>query len=108
PHYLPGTNPFLDNAIKRFQMPAVAVRGGAETMYPEFAQKMKGTPSPGAQRSDERQPARQQRNVVDDGQIHIFPVQGQVYMVGGAGANITVQVGDDSVLVVDSGDASMS
>ncbi len=108
PHYLPGTNPFLDNAIKRFQMPALALRGGAETMYPEFAQKMKGTPGSESQHSDKRQNPRQQKNVVDDGQIHIFPVQGQVYLLTGAGANITVQVGDDAVLVVDAGESSMS
>ena len=55
PHYLPGTNPFLDNATKRFQMPALALQGGAQTMYPEFAQKLRGTPSAEAQNSDKRQ-----------------------------------------------------
>lgn len=43
-----------------------------------------------------------------DGEIHILPVQGNVYMLVGAGGNITVQVGDDGVLMVDSGLASMS
>jgi glyoxylase-like metal-dependent hydrolase (beta-lactamase superfamily II) len=43
-----------------------------------------------------------------DGEIHILPVQGNVYMLVGAGANITVQAGDDGVLLVDSGLASMS
>ena len=35
-------------------------------------------------------------------------VQGSVYMLVGAGANIAVQVGDDGVLVVDTGLASMT
>jgi len=108
PHYLPGTNPFLDNATKRFQMPALALQGGAQTMYPEFAQKLRGTPGSEAQNSDRRRNPRQQKNLVDDGQIHILPVQGEVYMLAGAGANITVQVGDDAVLVVDAGESGMS
>lgn len=42
PHFLPGTNPYLDEGAKRFKIPAIALRGGAETMYPEFQQKLKG------------------------------------------------------------------
>ena len=34
-------------------------------------------------------------------EIHTLPVQGNVYMLVGAGANITVQVGPDGVLIVD-------
>ena len=34
-------------------------------------------------------------------EIHAQPVQGNVYMLIGAGANITVQVGHDGVLIVD-------
>ena len=41
-------------------------------------------------------------------QLHILPVQGNVYMLVGAGGNITVQVGDDGVLLVDTGVAAMS
>jgi hypothetical protein len=40
PHYLPGTNPSLDSATKRFGVPPVALRGGAETAYPEFARQL--------------------------------------------------------------------
>jgi cyclase len=42
------------------------------------------------------------------GDLHVLPVQGKVYMLVGAGANITAQVGDDGVLLVDSGLPSMS
>jgi cyclase len=35
--------------------------------------------------------------------VELLHVQGNVYMIAGAGANITVQVGDDYVIVVDSG-----
>jgi hypothetical protein len=40
PHYLPGTNPTLNDANKRFGLPAVALHGGAETAYPEFARQL--------------------------------------------------------------------
>jgi hypothetical protein len=41
PHHLPGTNAYLDEFAKRFSLPDAATRGGAETMYPEYEQKMK-------------------------------------------------------------------
>jgi cyclase len=41
-------------------------------------------------------------------QVHVWHVQGKVYMLVGAGANITVQAGDDGVLLVNSGLAPMS
>jgi cyclase len=42
------------------------------------------------------------------GDIQTFHVQGNVHMLVGAGANIAVQVGDDGVLVVDTGIAETS
>jgi glyoxylase-like metal-dependent hydrolase (beta-lactamase superfamily II) len=42
------------------------------------------------------------------GEVEILPVQGNVYMLAGAGGNITVQVGEQGVLMVDTGVASMS
>ena len=39
----------------------------------------------------------------DAGELHLLPVQGNVYMLVGAGGNITVQTGKDGVLLVDSG-----
>ena len=44
----------------------------------------------------------------NDSQVKIFPVQGRVYMLVAAGANITMQVGDDGILLVDTGTANMS
>jgi glyoxylase-like metal-dependent hydrolase (beta-lactamase superfamily II) len=42
------------------------------------------------------------------GDLDVLPVQGNVYMIAGAGGNITVQIGDMGVLVVDTGLAPMS
>jgi cyclase len=44
----------------------------------------------------------------DAGEVHILPVQGNISMLVGAGGNITVQAGDDGILLVDSGVAAMS
>jgi cyclase len=38
-----------------------------------------------------------------DAEVHTLFVQGNVYMLVGAGGNITVQIGDDGVLLVDTG-----
>ena len=43
-----------------------------------------------------------------DATVHVLPVQGNIYMLVGAGANITVQVGSTGVLLVDTGLAAMS
>ena len=41
PHYLPGANPFISEAAAKHKMPLEPTRGGAETMYPEYIDKMK-------------------------------------------------------------------
>jgi len=41
-------------------------------------------------------------------QLKVFPVRGNVYMLSGAGGNITLSVGSDGILMVDTGLASMS
>lgn len=42
------------------------------------------------------------------GEVQVLPVQGNVHVIVGAGANITMQVGSDGVLLVDTGTAAMS
>jgi glyoxylase-like metal-dependent hydrolase (beta-lactamase superfamily II) len=41
-------------------------------------------------------------------ELHVLPVQGNVYMLVGAGGNITVQIGNQGVLLVDTGLAQNS
>jgi hypothetical protein len=36
PAYLPGTNPYLREYAERYGLPQSGVRGGADTIYPEF------------------------------------------------------------------------
>ena len=42
PHYLPGENPYIGEVTKHYALPADAVMGGAETMYPEYRKKLEG------------------------------------------------------------------
>ncbi len=42
PHFQPGANPFLREFGAEFNLPETALRGGAETMYPEFRSRLKG------------------------------------------------------------------
>jgi hypothetical protein len=41
PHYLPSTNPFVDEMAKLYGIPLEAVRGGAITTYPEYRKTIK-------------------------------------------------------------------
>jgi hypothetical protein len=49
PHYLPGTNPYTEEFAIRERLPLEATRGGAETMYPDFKQKLSTLPVPRAE-----------------------------------------------------------
>ncbi|MBI4263289.1 MAG: hypothetical protein HY657_02840 [Acidobacteria bacterium] len=44
PHYLPGTNPYLNEFAARYRIPEAARSGGAETMYPEYMDKLRTLP----------------------------------------------------------------
>jgi cyclase len=50
----------------------------------------------------------QQNTRVSSAEVHILPVRENVYMLVGAGGNVTVQAGEDGVLLVDTGSAPMS
>ena len=46
PHFLPGKNPYVNDAAKNQHLPIEAVKGGAETLYPEYREKLKHLPTP--------------------------------------------------------------
>ena len=46
PHHLPGSNEFLKEFPSDFGIPVEATRGGAETMYPEYIEKLAALPPP--------------------------------------------------------------
>jgi cyclase len=106
PHFMPEANEFISDFAARYGVPAIAARGGAQTMYPEFAQMLK-QPAPnvslGSLDIPHKAPASADQNAVRS--IH---VSGDVWMISGAGANIAVQVGSEGVLLVDTGREQMS
>jgi hypothetical protein len=46
PHHLPGTNPFVNELTRYYNLPQEAVLGGPQTMYPEFRKKLVGYEPP--------------------------------------------------------------
>jgi hypothetical protein len=40
PSYAPGENPFVTEFATKYKIPPQAALGGAETMYPEYRQKL--------------------------------------------------------------------
>jgi hypothetical protein len=44
--YMPGENPFLTEFAAKYQIPAEATLGGAETMYPEYREKIRNVKPP--------------------------------------------------------------
>ena len=99
PHYLPGENTLLDEFSAKYSVPRWVMAAGSQSMYPQFAAKVergdKRNVSAGAADVPARGPAA-------DG-IHSMHVKGNVWAIFGAGGNITVQIGDEGVLVVDTG-----
>ena len=83
------------------------VRGGAETLLPEWKPGAKPArcANPARTAASGRRSSRSASRRVRCKAVH---VQGNVHMIVGAGANIAVQVGEDGVLVVDTGDAGTS
>jgi cyclase len=98
PHYLPGENPYLTEFTERTKAPAVAAKGGPETMYPEYQEQLKR----GAAVSRAEAPRASQAKNPDTGEIEVLRVQGNVYLIGGGGSNVTVQVGPSGSIMVDS------
>jgi glyoxylase-like metal-dependent hydrolase (beta-lactamase superfamily II) len=119
PHYLPGENPYLSEMAFKYKVPIEAMRGGAETTYPEWRAIGIKLLVPGANvaykpvykddstRLAERADA-QPKNPPAYDKVEALHVAGNVYLIGGAGGNIAVSIGGDGVVMVDSGAAPAS
>jgi cyclase len=55
-----------------------------------------------------QQDPRPAKPTYDDGTVEVIPVRGNVHLVAGSGANVSVQVASDGLLLVDTSAAAMS
>jgi cyclase len=108
-HYLPGQTAHVQEFLTRSGVPAEAARGGAATTYPEYMLKLQKNdldnrifPPPAPGKSFPRVVSAETSEA--QGEIVVLPVQGNVFLLAGAGANMAVQAGEDGVLLVDAGD----
>ena len=99
PHYLPGENELLDEFAEKYAVPRWAMAAGAASMYPEFAARLE----PNGNRRVSAEAANVPPREPGSSDIRSMHVKGNVWAIFGAGGNITVQIGDEGVLVVDTG-----
>jgi hypothetical protein len=101
PHFLPGQNTYLTEWLEQENwVPVEATRGGFKTMYPEYRSTLDGS----VKVADLKVPSSKTSNVAEkriadqspkDGEIHVLPVQGNVYMIVADGTNLVVSIGID-------------
>ena len=110
PHHLPGTvDPGRERFLTSRQVPAEAARGGAETTYPEYGLRLRqlSAQPTSASRSTEGPACGGNRCVTEPrdaaADLRVIHAQGRVHLIAGAGDNIAVHVGDDGILLVNSG-----
>lgn len=114
PHFLPGQNTALTEWLKNENwVPVEPTRGGVKTIYPEYKATLtadakadtlvvpssKSAVSPDKNRADQSP---------QDGEVHVLPVQDNIYMLVADGTNVTASVGPQGVLLVNTGSAKMT
>jgi glyoxylase-like metal-dependent hydrolase (beta-lactamase superfamily II) len=111
PHFLPGQNTAWREWLKNEPwVPEPAARGGVKTTYPEYrgAGSDAATLKVPASRSSLTLSSAINDQAPRDGDVHVLPVQGNVYMLMADGVNLAASVGSDGVLLVNSGGAAMT
>ena len=114
PHFLPGQNTALTEWLKKDDwIPVEPTRGGAKTIYPEYRSTLDGSTSAATLKVPaSRSAVSADKNIAEqsprDGQVHVLPVQGNIYMLVADGTNITVSMGADGVMLVNTGSAAMT
>lgn len=114
PHFLPGQNSGIGEFLKEQDwIPLEPVRGGVKTLYPEYRRVLDGSSSVDALRVPSSKAANDVRSRIDaqsprDGQVHVLPIQGNIYLLVADGTNITASLGRDGIAVVNTGAAAMS
>jgi glyoxylase-like metal-dependent hydrolase (beta-lactamase superfamily II) len=112
PSFMPGANDNLDMFAKRHGVPLSAALGGSATLYPEFAQSLRGgggAPAAEPPRARSRRAPEQPAAAPPAaGAVTSLHVAGQVWLVAAGDRNVTVQVGEEGVLVVNPGPEALA
>jgi glyoxylase-like metal-dependent hydrolase (beta-lactamase superfamily II) len=108
--YFWGRHPFVREFADKNKIPLLGTLGGAATMYAELLDKTHDEKSAETAALAELKPSagplltsRAPDPTPHDGEIHVLPVQGNVFMLTGDGGNIAVQVGDQGPMVINTG-----
>lgn len=102
PHFLPGENFLLEEFAAKFNLPRWVMSAGGATLYPEFAERLASGKTVSAAAPVALPPL-----AVEEG-LRTLQVRDRIWLISGAGANIVAQVGDEGVLLVDTGRADMA
>ena len=113
PNYGFGENPFVKEQGDRYHIPAAAYLGGPETAYPEFLSRIPAlTEADGLAKLRPSSSTQRQSLASDptprDGEIHVWRIRDNVYLLAGDDANTVAQVGDEGVFVVDPGSGRLA
>ncbi len=114
PHFLPGQNSGIGEFLKTQDwIPFEPVRGGVKTLYPEYRAVLSGETTVDrltvpASKSGNDVAKRIADQSPRDGEVHVLPVQGNIYMLVADGTNIAASIGRDGIAVVNTGAAQMS
>ena len=111
PNYEFGQNPFVKEYSERHRIASSAHLGGTATMYPGLATTGTATPADSAALRP-TSGVRPTSQAVDpeprDGEIHVWPLRGNTYLLAGDQGNIVVQVGSEGPFVVDTGTGALA
>ena len=114
PHFLPGQNSAIGEFLKTQKwIPFEPSRGGVKTIYPEYRAVMNGVATLNSLTVPVSKSANDvARRIAEesprDGEVHVLPVQGNIYMLVADGTNITASIGRDGIAIVNTGSAQMS
>jgi cyclase len=110
PSYAFGRNPFATEYRDKYKLTATAYLGSAATMYPDSAASAGAKddaplhrPTPGIRPTSRAVPSEPA-----DGEIHVWPVRDNIYLLVGDGGNVVVQVGDEGAFLVDTGSGRLA
>ncbi|HVZ22191.1 MAG TPA: MBL fold metallo-hydrolase [Vicinamibacterales bacterium] len=112
PNYRVGANPFVQEFGAKYHLPAAAYLGGVETVYPELASRIPSLTDADGRAKLRPSPGEVTSRAVDpeprDGEIHVWPLRSNLYLLAGDEGNIVVQVGDEGAFVVDTGSGRLA